>query len=602
MFLGSVVRRWLHARAVEPEFYIMPRSENEEIHREAEIKARTLTLGEKNELLFLCHERTFKSILVQNVARSLQHGPRWPVKCFVDELHIDPGSNCKVEILANIYACTIFVVFVDNHHFVQSHHCMEELELALELGKSIFPVFLSNLNQYPTSAGKVKTMPRRWTKKRVASLFKRLTGINGFRPYEDRDFKSWKLVRSITSQVHTGISLNPSNSQDFVDPDDFPIIAFYMLWRDMNRSPHRRELRQSIDLSQETFNLTIARQDRENTIASTATEQSMATTGDAELIHQAEVLHSQERYFQAARCLKEVLDESLLEPKHHRLIERAEMAQKAMLELLEPSPEGHGWKKQRESHGRRDTMIHYKVDEDTNSLVNRFETPIESSLLLPLISVLLESALYKDWVPDYELDGLVGKLGMAESNILKQVSRGNQVIQVQMNMPFRFANRECIQHAYAVDSIDEDEAVVIKINSVDPGTHDGIEIPLPRNGVKRVDYDACILIRSCPKDHYLLAKSKAHYPPGEKLLLITMTQQIDSHIKGLPQRTVNFFTRVVQGRIWGRLLEVAEEVRDHKRPAHEKAIEAKPELYGWVEDRIKVLFDKVESGAVEASA
>ena len=334
----------------------------------------------------------------------------------------------------------------------------------------------------------------------------------------------------------------------------------------------------------------VMRQDTDTTVASSTTEESTSTSSDADLIRQAEELHSKERYFLAAKCLKQVSDQSLLEPKHHRIVEMAENAYNAMQELLEPSPEEHGWTKQRELHGHRDTMIHYKVHAD-NSLVCLIETPIESSLLLPLLSVFNESDLYKTWMPSWK----VPKLGVAKSVKLAEVGRGNQIIQVLVDMPFMFANRECIQHAYAVDSIDEDEAIVVKINSLDPGMHDGIEIEGPESGVKRVDYDAGLLIRSCPPDHHLLAKSKARYPPGEKLLLITISQQIDSHIAGVPLKMVNFFTRTVQGRMWGSLLEVAEDVRDGKRPAHREAIDAKPELYGWAEERIKVMFEKMES-------
>jgi len=334
----------------------------------------------------------------------------------------------------------------------------------------------------------------------------------------------------------------------------------------------------------------VMRQGTDTTLASTATEESTSTS-DAELTRQAEELHSMERYFLAAKCLKQVSDQSLLEPKHHRIVEMAENAHKAMLDLLEPNPETHGWSKQGESHGHRDTMIHYKVNVD-NSLVCRIETPIEASLLLPLLSVFNESDLYKTWMPSWR----VPKLGISKSVKLAEMGRGNQIIQVLVDMPFPFANRECIEHAYSVDSIDEDNAIVVKINSLDPGTHDGIEVEEPEKGIKRVDLDAGLMIRSCPPDHHLLAKSKALYPPGEKLLLITITQQIDSHIAGVPLKLVNFFTRTVQGRMWGSLLEVAEDVRDGKRPAHKEAIEAKPELYGWVEQRIKIMLDKMEEG------
>eukprot|EP00522_Entomoneis_paludosa_P012375 CAMPEP_0172456628 /NCGR_PEP_ID=MMETSP1065-20121228/16798_1 /TAXON_ID=265537 /ORGANISM="Amphiprora paludosa, Strain CCMP125" /LENGTH=101 /DNA_ID=CAMNT_0013209777 /DNA_START=59 /DNA_END=361 /DNA_ORIENTATION=- len=41
--------------------------------------------------------------------------------------------------------------------------------------------------------------------------------------------------------------------------------------------------------------------------------------------------------------------------------------------------------------------------------------------------------------------------------------------------------------------------------------------------------------------------------------------------------------------MWNMLLQVAEGVRDGKRPQHLQAIEERPELYQWIEERIQVL-------------
>ena len=41
--------------------------------------------------------------------------------------------------------------------------------------------------------------------------------------------------------------------------------------------------------------------------------------------------------------------------------------------------------------------------------------------------------------------------------------------------------------------------------------------------------------------------------------------------------------------MWLTLLQVAEDVRDGKRPAHKEAIDAKRDLYDWVEERAGVM-------------
>ena len=46
---------------------------------------------------------------------------------------------------------------------------------------------------------------------------------------------------------------------------------------------------------------------------------------------------------------------------------------------------------------------------------------------------------------------------------------------------------------------------------------------------------------------------------------------------------------------WGSLLQVAEDVKEGKRPDHGKCIEEKQELYGWVNERIEAMFDKLEN-------
>jgi hypothetical protein len=325
--------------------------------------------------------------------------------------------------------------------------------------------------------------------------------------------------------------------------------------------------------------------------AATKVTVSASTTLDADLIRQGEDLFSEEQYFRAAEALSKVSDRSLLESKQEFILQLASQGQAMMQELLTPNPEDSGWKKQGESHGHRDTMIHYKVHDD-NSLLCRIETPIESSLLLPLVSVLNESDLYETWMPSWRFP----RLGVKKSAMLAEMGRGHQVVQVVIQMPFPFCDRECIQHAFAVDSIDQDNAIVIKIKNLDTGKHfeDAVDIPEADKGVKRIDFEAGMLIRACPPDHHLLENSKGEYPAGEKLLLLTLVQQVDAHVSGIPLSLVNFFTRTVLGQFWGSLLQVAEGVRDGKRPLHKKAIEGKTELYGWIDDRIKIMFDKID--------
>jgi hypothetical protein len=369
---------------------------------------------------------------------------------------------------------------------------------------------------------------------------------------------------------------------------------------------------------------------------------------DMDLLQQAETQVTTERYLAAARLLRRVSDTSLLQPQHERVLKMADEAQEVLDTLLQyPSDDDtNSWKKQGESHGHRDTAIHYQVDEKAR-LTCRIETPIEESMLVPILSVFNESELYATWMPSWRFP----RVQVKQSVKLAEYGRGNQVIQVKVQMPRLIADRQVVQHAFAVDDIDESEVIVVKIQSCPTGPFQyaleqddnvndasdnfddvnvdadesgngnndgnendeagigddgkGLQIPPAAKGVTRVDMDAGLLIRSCPTDHPLLvaaaekkAKAKkpaaSSYPVGEKLLLLSVTQYVDAHVMGVPTSMINFFTRTVIGSMWGSMLQVAEDVRDGKRPQHAEAIQAKTDLYDWVNDRVQVMFHKME--------
>lgn len=60
----------------------------------------------------------------------------------------------------------------------------------------------------------------------------------------------------------------------------------------------------------------------------------------------------------------------------------------------------------------------------------------------------------------------------------------------------------------------------------------------------------------------------------------------DPKLAGIPSAILNFVTRTVIGQIWEMLLRVAEDVRDGKSRSHKLAIQRKPELYRFVEERV----------------
>lgn len=69
----------------------------------------------------------------------------------------------------------------------------------------------------------------------------------------------------------------------------------------------------------------------------------------------------------------------------------------------------------------------------------------------------------------------------------------------------------------------------------------------------------------------------------------------DAKIAGVPTRFINFITRTVIGEFWGKLLQVADDVKAGKRPRHKEAIENQPDLYQFIQERIACMFDRLKN-------
>jgi hypothetical protein len=374
-----------------------------------------------------------------------------------------------------------------------------------------------------------------------------------------------------------------------------------------------------------------------------------ASMSDDELLQQAEAEASQERYFVAARLIGRVSDPSLLQPKHAHIVDLAHQCQRVVDELTAPPDEGdagdhpsespranrrpernqqQGWIKQGELHQHHpdpagggssslsglnmDTLMYYKVHDLSSAISCRIDSTLDPSLLVPLLSVFNESDLYATWMPSWRHP----KLGVRKSAKLAEMGRGNQIIHVTADMPFPITNRECVLHGCAVDDIDERASIVIKMRSLEAGQrhphpHGGsVTIPPPERGNVRVDLDAGMLIRACPPDHPVLrerGRRRGRRPrPHEKnddekdddhVLLFSLYQQVDANVRLVPMSLINFFTRTVLSRMWHTLIDVATEVRDGRRPDHQNAIRANPDLYEWVERRVEVMLSNVKKEA-----
>lgn len=308
------------------------------------------------------------------------------------------------------------------------------------------------------------------------------------------------------------------------------------------------------------------------------------------LLEQSKAETAEERLLVAARLLRKIPEE-LWSEADVAVVQKADEIQALIDVHMKQADQDVNWKKQSESHGKRDTVIYYNVEPSTNHLTCRIETPLEASMIVPLLAVLNESQIYDTWMPHWDFPL---RLGVRESlKLTERPGRGAQICQVTIDMPFPISDRQVVYDTYAVDCIDESGLIAMKAKSVNVGDIDGLIQP-PPPGMKRIDFEAGFCIRQCPPDHPCLLKSRHSYPPDQHLLLLSLTQFADAHVDYVPAPILNFTTRTALGGQWGALLQVAEDVRDGKRPTHTQCIQEKEELYGWVTQRIDAMFAKLD--------
>ena len=321
---------------------------------------------------------------------------------------------------------------------------------------------------------------------------------------------------------------------------------------------------------------------------------------DEDLIENANKHIKEECILAAARVLRLVKNEERLTTQHRQNLHVAQDMEESTTDLLQ-EPDST-WTKQSETKSNsssRDTAIYYKVSEKAK-LECRIDCVVESSLLVPLLSVLNETSLYATWIPSWSFPIT---LGIKESKQLQQVSRGHQIVHITANVPWPVAARDVVLRATAADDIAANKAIVVRMKGVDTDkreTHNDkdntniVVIPDPLDGIVRADFEGALLFRPCA----------AAAPAGEestKVDTLTGTNDndlpvhvsfkmfLDPHLTTIPASVLNFVTRVVIGTMWNMLLHVAEGVRAGKRPLHAKAIEERVDLYDWIKERINVL-------------
>ena len=164
----------------------------------------------------------------------------------------------------------------------------------------------------------------------------------------------------------------------------------------------------------------------------------------------------------------------------------------------DPGRPGTEWIVQCEHSGRRDVSIYYRMDEETQTkLTARIESPIRKDMLVPFLSVLNESELYKSWLPNWTLP----RLRVRRSDKLSQTGRCSQVVLVTVDLPWPFSSRECVLDAWGVDDIDASGDICVLVDSMTPGAtmRCGAVVPdVDEKDIVRIDFTGGFLFRKLP--------------------------------------------------------------------------------------------------------
>ncbi|KAL7530336.1 hypothetical protein ACHAWF_003336 [Thalassiosira exigua] len=336
------------------------------------------------------------------------------------------------------------------------------------------------------------------------------------------------------------------------------------------------------------------------------------------LLDEAESLGKDDKLLLAAHLLRGV-DEKHLRPIHRELIKEAAILESLLQDNGAPSVESSdcdgGWVRQGRRTGRHNFSVDYKLNDSNGrqDLSCRIETIIPSDLIVPFLSVLNESELYSTWLPNYDIP----RLKVAKSEKWRQTGRCSQVVNVEVEIPWPLAARQVILKAVACDNIDafpEEEGdmieclgrdggrIIIRLQSLDTqnSEDEGLNIPPARINQVRMKVRGGFTIEKCPTDHPLAkhsmkydATTKPELPAKGDLILVTFSFCVDPNMTSVPKSLINFFLRTAMGQMWNIFLNVAEDVKDGKRPRHSKAIEKKRCLYDWIEERTRVMLGQV---------
>jgi len=283
-----------------------------------------------------------------------------------------------------------------------------------------------------------------------------------------------------------------------------------------------------------------------------------------------------------AASLIEDIDHKYYELEHHNIMRDAGKIKAVLRDCASSATsEDDEWTKQVEQHGKNEFSVYTKMDEKTNKFSYRLETPIEASMLVPIMSVFYETELFTTWFPQYKFP----KLQMTKSEKLVQLGRASKIMLFHTENQWPVRRREVLLKAVScVNLPQEDEEshsgmLVASINSLDTENEGHYGLKISPEG-ERVAVDAGLVFKASPE------------ADSELLFIWTFSMTITKKF-ALPLSFFNFLLKFVMPRVWVMLLRVAIEIKDGKRREHVDAIESKRgEFYDWAEECVSSILGR----------
>jgi len=309
------------------------------------------------------------------------------------------------------------------------------------------------------------------------------------------------------------------------------------------------------------------------------------TTAEQE---QAAKYASEERLFDARNELLKVNKESLT-LEEEKLLEKAEACEKYLKTItdeIDPS-----WVELGESkkNGRSHSTV-YNLQFEPVKVDFMIESVVESSLIFFLTVALNEVDLYPSWMPNWSRP----KFKVIRAETLERSGNTTQVFTVRTVSPL--ATVEFYVSATGVDDTPSNQSFILKIDPLEPGGANGL-VPDPIDGVNRVTLGGGLTFRQCPPDRAEVAKKLKG--TTEECVLVNLSVVYENRNNNLKpgfliRKMSNFVLKIITGGLWQRLIGVAEEIRDGKRPEFSKVIEEKPSTYNWAKGCIEKIVDSQE--------